>query len=146
MIGARWNSVRMEKKFTDALSAVADLGTRYERAAAEVARETSQRIAASGRGGAHNPEFADIQYRVWKSGSGRWNINLGWLNPGAGARERGSGGRLWYQYQDSGFHLFGGSRWIDGVGATIDQRYRLLEALEEVNIEMVGELKRRLGR
>lgn len=144
----RWNAVRLEKKFTDALAVAnsGELENDYEAAAAEVARETSGRIRASGRGGPHNSEFADIQHRVHRSGAGRIEVRVGWLNPGAGSAERGGGGKLWYQYQDRGFHLFGGPNWIEGVGATIDQRFRLVEALEDVNIRYVNKLANILDR
>ena len=145
-VGARWNSARLEKKLTDALEAAGDLEQEYEKVATEVARETSQRISASGRGGPHNAEFANIQHRVFKSGAGRYNVLVGWLNPGGNAHERGSGGRLWYQYQDAGFHLFGGPNWIEGVGATIDQRFRLLDGLIDVNVRKVRELRGILNR
>lgn len=140
--GVRWNSVRLEKKLTDALAVASgnDLDQEYNDAAAQVARETSGRIRESGRGGSHNSEFANIQHRVYRSGAGRVEVRVGWLNPGADAAERGGGGKLWYQYQDRGFHLFGGPNWIEGVGATIDQRYRLVDALQEVNVRFIDRL------
>lgn len=147
-VTTRWNSARMEKKFTDALALASGDSLRedYAQAAADVARETSTRISASGRGGAHNPDFANIQSKAFKSAAGRYNVSVGWLTPPASAAERGSGGKLWYQYQDSGFFLFGGSNWIEGVGATIDQRFRLLDALLDVNVRHVAKLAAILNR
>lgn len=131
----RWNVARMEKKVTDALSYVMgnELLDEYDNAASTVARETHDRIVSSGRGGSHNAEFANIQHRAFRAQSSRYNVLVGWLNPSSDAHEKGSGGKLWYQYQDMGFRLFGGSTWIEGVGAAIDQRERLLEALDDVN-------------
>lgn len=144
----RWNTVRMEKKLSDALALAQgeELTSEYSNAAAMVARETSQRIADSGRGGSHNAEFANIQHKAWRAGSGRYNISVGWLNPPSHAKEKGSGGRLWYQYQDMGFRLFGGNTWIEGVGAAIDQRERLLEALDDVNRRHLGRIAGILNR
>lgn len=147
-VTTRWNSARLEKKFTDALSYASgnDLTEGYSEAAATVARETSHRISASGRGGDHNAEFANVQSKAFKSAAGRYNVSVGWLTPPASAAERGSGGKLWYQYQDSGFFLFGGSNWIEGVGATIDQRFRLLDALIDVNVRHVANVAKILNR
>jgi hypothetical protein len=147
-VTTRWNTVRLDKKLTDALAHAnsSQLENDYRSVAEDVARETGDRIRASGRGGAHNSEFANIQQRVFRSAAGRYNILVGWLNPGPGSAERGSGGKLWFQYQDSGFHLFGGSNWIEGVGATLDQRYRLIEGLEDVNIRHINRIAGILNR
>lgn len=144
----RWNTVRLEKKLSEALAYTQGdrLLGEYEQAASEVASETSERISASGRGGAHNSEFANIEHRAFRSAAGRYNVLVGWLNPPGSAREMGSGGKLWYQYQDSGFRLFGGSSWIEGVGATIDQRERLIEALDGVNMRYLGDVARIFNR
>jgi len=118
-----------------------DIIAEYEQAAKGVAREISSAIQSSGRGGVHNAEFAHQDVRVFMSRAGRFNILLGWLNPPGSAHERGGGGKLWYQYQDAGFHLFGGSDWIAGVGATIDRRENLIEAIEDVNRRWIGEVR-----
>lgn len=143
-VGTRFNTVRLEKKLSRALS-VASSGmveAEYHAAAADVASTIRRRIEASGRGGDHNAEFAHQDVRVFRAASGRYNIMLGWLYPPASAHERGSGGKLWYQYQDSGFHLFGGPNWIEGVGATIDRREMLLERIEAINYQYVQTIAR----
>lgn len=144
----RFNTVRLEQKLSRALALAAGdrLLRDYEQAALEVNRVTEERILDSGFGGEHNSEFADQDMKVFRAASGRYNISIGWLNPSDHAKERGSSGRLWYQYADSGFHLFGGSRWIDGVGATIDRRERLIEKIEDINRQYINDLDRELSR
>lgn len=149
MANTRYTAVRMEQKLS-ALVAAASSGrveAEYKQAADGIARSISQTIAASGRGGSHNAEFAKQETRVFRSAAGRYNVLLGWLNPPASAKERGSGGKLWYQYQDSGFNLFGNANHpISGVGATIDRRENLLDALEDINRKYVHDLARILNR
>lgn len=131
-VTTRWNMARLNRKMSRALAAAS--GGSFENdlreVAADVARVTSDRIFDSGRGGEHNSDFANIQHRVFRSAAGRYNVLVGWLTPPAHAKEKGGGGRLWYQYQDAGFYLFGGPQWIEGVGATLDQRERLLNGTE----------------
>jgi hypothetical protein len=146
--GTRWTSVRLEQKLS-ALVAEAASGTievEYKAAAERVAKPIEEKIRQSGRGGEHNADFANQETRVFRSAAGRYNVLLGWLNPPAHASERGNGGKLWYQYQDAGFHLFGGQRWIDGVGATIDRRENLIDAIADVNRRYVHDLARKLER
>lgn len=134
-VNTRFSTVRMEKKLSKALTAASSGWVQqfYEHDASEVAKVIHDRIVASGRGGEHNSDFANIEHRAFRAQSGRYNVMVGWLNPPEHAREKGTGGRLWYQYQDSGFQLFGGSQWIEGVGATIDRREMLLDRLEATN-------------
>jgi len=140
--GTRWNTVRLDRKMSKALAvANRDIVSEYESAAKEVAHGISSQILASGRGGSHNAEFAKQDVKAFQSRAGRFNVLLGWLNPPASAAERGGGGRLWYQYQDAGFHLFGGSNWIEGVGATIDRREHLIQAIEDVNRRWVSDVR-----
>ena len=132
MITTRYSQKTLELKLSRALREAA--GDRVlqdvDAAVGAVIEAENSAIRASGRGGAHNSDFASQDVRVTRSASGRINIQAGWLNPSAHARERGGGGRLWYQYQDSGFRLFGGPNWIEGVGATIDRRENVLMAVE----------------
>lgn len=143
-VRARWNTVRLEKKFSEAISLAAgdELQGRYEQAADEVNRVVSQRIEGSQYDfNGHKAEFAHQDKRVFRSAAGRWNISVGWINPPAHANERGSGGKLWYQYWDVGFNLFGNpNNPITGIGATIDRRENLLDALERVNYGYVKDL------
>lgn len=144
-MSVRFNTVRMDQKISRALSVVAGgdgILQRYDQAADEANKIVSQRITASGRGGEHNSEFAHQDKRVFRARSDRINISVGWLNPSAHAHERGSGGKLWYQYQDSGFFMFGGERWIDGVGATIDRRENLIDRIYEINREYLADIER----
>jgi len=147
-VTVRFNTVRLSQKLSRALTRAHgdQLLREYERAADAVNKTVHDRITDSGFGGSHNDEFANQEKRVFRAASGRYNINVGWLNPSEHARERGSGGRLWYQYADSGFHLFGGPRWIDGVGATIDRRENLVEAIERINEDYLNDIARELNR
>ena len=147
-VTVRFNTVRLTQKLSRALAKAGgdDLLREYERAADEVNDTVSDRITDSGFGGSHNSEFAHQDKKVFKAASGRYNINVGWLYPNAHAAERGSGGRLWYQYADSGFHLFGGPRWIDGVGATIDRRENLISRIEDINRRYLGDIAKELNR
>lgn len=148
MITARYSTVRLEKKLSAALAVgtSGQIEDSYRRDAQGVAEMLGRRIAASGRGGEHNSEFANVEHRVFRAASGRYNIMVGWLNPPAHAREKGGGGKLWYQYQDAGFHLFGGSQWIDGVGAMVDRRERLLEEIETTNRNWLRMVAREMNR
>lgn len=141
-VGTRWNNYRLEQKMSKALKvANKDILSEYEEAAQSVAKPIEAAIRASGRGGSHNADFAHQETRVFQSRAGRFNVLLGWLNPPGDAHERGDGGKLWYQYQDAGFRLFGGSQWIEGVGATIDRRENLINALEDVNRRWIDEVR-----
>jgi hypothetical protein len=144
----RYSQVRLEKKLSEAVKRTTDglVKKDYERAAHEVSTIIHNRIANSGRGGDHNPEFANIESRVFEAHSGRYNILLGWLNPPGSAHEKGSGGKLWYQYQDSGFHMFGGPNWIEGIHANIDRREMLLDRLTTINRHYVGDIAKILNR
>lgn len=138
----RFSVDRLNRKLSKAIAYASGGAVEGEyRAALEPIRsDIESTIRASGRGGEHNEEFANQDVRVFRALSGRYNILFGWLNPPAHAHERGTSGKLWYQYQDAGFYLFGGSQWIEGVGATIDRRERVLEAVELVNRRYVGKL------
>jgi hypothetical protein len=147
-VNTRYTQDRLEQKLSKALAYATGgrVEHEYEIAAKAVADTISDRIRASGRGGEHNAEFAEQQTRVFQARSGRYNILLGWLAPPASAHEKGGGGRLWYQYQDSGFHLFGGPNWIEGVNATNDRRAMLIEQVEAINRKYVHDIANILER
>lgn len=147
-VSTRFTVDRLNKKLSAAIAYASSgrLEQDYAAALEPIASDIESQIRASGRGGVHNDEFANQETRVFRSQAGRYNILFGWLNPPAHARERGTGGRLWYQYQDAGFQLFGGSQWIEGVGATLDRRDRVLTAIEDVNRSYVGDLADILNR
>lgn len=132
MISTRYNQKTLELKLSRALREATGgrMAQELEDEVGQVIDAENEVIRASGRGGSHNSEFANQEVRVTQSASGRYNIQAGWLNPPSHANEAGGGGRLWYQYQDAGFHLFGGPNWIEGVGATIDRRENVIAAVE----------------
>ena len=143
VVGTRYTQHRLDQKMSKMLTeANRDIAAEYTAALAPIAADISGKIRGSGFGGDHNEEFAKQETKAWRAGSGRLNVLFGWLNPSDHAHERGSNGRLWYQYADAGFHLFGGPRWIDGVGATIDRRERVIEAIEEVNRRWISDIAR----
>lgn len=148
MITARYNQKTLELKLSRALvEARGDRVTHdIQGEVEEVIDAENDIIRASGRGGSHNADFANQQVRVTRSGAGRINIQAGWINAPGDAMERGTGGRLWYQYQDSGFHLFGGPNWIEGVGATIDRRENVIAAVERALDRHVERVARELNR
>jgi hypothetical protein len=141
-VSTRYTVDRLNRKLSKAIAAASDghLVEDYQQALAPVADDISGKIHDSGRGGDQNADFARQETRAFRAGSGRYNILFGWLNPPAEAAAKGGGGKLWYQWQDAGFHLFGGSHWIEGVGATIDRRERVIDAIDEVNRRYVGDL------
>lgn len=148
MITARYNQKTLELKLSRAL-----IEARGDRVTHDIQDEVEEIIdaensiiRASGRGGRHNADFANQQVRVTRSAAGRINIQAGWINAPGDAHERGGGGRLWYQYQDAGFHLFGGPNWIEGVGATIDRRENVIAAVERALDRHVGRVARELNR
>lgn len=101
----------------------------YVQAAGDVAEWWSRGIARSGRGGTHNRQMASIESRVTKSRSG-WNIRVGWLGHPPMAAD---GKTTWFVYQDTGYQLFGGSRFIPGLMLQIDARQRLEIAIRDAN-------------
>lgn len=147
-VTTRFSTVRLEKKLSAALALASGntLEHFYTEDAKHVNDIVSARISRSGVGGDHNDKFAHQDQRVFRAASGRYNVSVGWLYPSLDAAERGSGGRLWYQYQDSGFHLFGGSQWQEGVMATIDRREMLVERMDATNRMYVQELAKILER
>lgn len=146
----RWTADRLLAKVTAAADAASDgrLAELVDREVQPVADTISRRIAASGRGGAHNSEFANVETRTWIAGSGRLNVLVGWLNPPDHAHERGSGGKLWYQYQDSGFTMFPNTmaRSIPGVLANIDRRENTIDAVDRVLNIFVSDIAKELRR
>lgn len=131
----RWNSYRLDAKLTRAIAEVsrgAFVGEANTRVSA-VAAGIAQQLSASGRGGPnHNHEFSDYAARAWVSGAGRYNVIMGWINADraeGGGRERGGGGKLWFQYQEGGFNMWGDpARPIPGVNATVTARADMIDA------------------
>lgn len=148
-VNTRFNVKRLEAKLSSALALASSgkIEAEYQAALKPIAADISSKIRNSGRGASHNAEFAEQDVRIFKAASGRLNILFGWINPPDSAHERGDGGRLWYQYQDAGFNLFGNPNHpITGVGATIDRRENVLAAIEDVNYRYVKDVARILNR
>lgn len=145
-VTAQFNTKTLTDKLRRSIAEMDGLYTSYRNVAEGVANSVGMKIAASGRGGSHNAEFANYEWQVTTPSRDTFVVRVGWLNPPAHAQERGGGGKLWYQYQDAGFWLFGGSNWIEGVGATIDAKEDLHDGLQEVNRRYAGAITRRFGR
>lgn len=113
----------------------------YREAARDTAEWWSRRILASGRGGSHNRQMASIETRVSKTGKG-WSIRVGWLgNPPIAA----DGKTSWFVYQDTGYQLFGGSRYIAGLMLQMDAREKLEKNIRDANERIAAKAERAVG-
>jgi hypothetical protein len=148
MISTRFNVARLDAKLTRALRIASGgkLEGEIQQEVWPVKEAIESKIRASGRGAEHNADFARQDLIISTAGSGRLNIRFGWVNPPAHSAERGTGGNLWYQYQDKGFWLFGGDNWIEGVGATIDRREDFLEAIRRAVDKYADDIAREMNR
>lgn len=115
--GARFTSKLLEQKMTAALRVASEgrLADEIQEDLSEIADGVAGAIRASGRASQH-PDFANFTARVTTSGAGRLNARIGWLNYPGDAREKGSGGKLWYQYQNWGYNAFGRGTMVSGLG------------------------------
>lgn len=137
----------ISKRITDSIEAGInvlenDSKKEYTQAAGEVAEWWSKGISRSGRGGSHNRQMASISSAVNGSG-GRFNIRVGWLGSPPMAAD---GKTSWFVYQDTGYHLFGGSRFISGLMLQIDARQRLEVAIRDANERLVAKTHRAIRR
>lgn len=123
--GARWTQRVLDQKLSRAL-ALASSGKFQQDLQEEldyIAEDVSMVIRGSGRASGHS-DFANFQAKVTRSAGDRYTARLGWLTYPTSAQERGGGGKLWYQYQNWGYDLFGQGRvriqglgFLDGVDA-----------------------------
>lgn len=145
-IVTRFNTVRLEQKLSRALLVASSgkLADEYDHAVDSVAEGVRNALEGSGRAQAHHGRFVQgYTNRATFSGGGRYNVAMGWLYPDGESRERGSGGKLWFQYQEGGFNMLGDpSVPVAGIGATIGAREDMLEAVEMVNGKYVHDLAR----
>lgn len=147
-VTTRFNVSRLNSKISRGLRAAGmDKVTRTIEAEVNPVKERIEgQIRASGRGAGHNADFAHQDLIITTSGRGNVNVRFGWVNPPAHAHERGAGGRLWYQYQDAGFMLFGGDTWIEGVGATIDRREDFIDAIHRAVAQYANDIAKEMNR
>ena len=146
-IVTRFNTVRLEQKLSRALLVASSgkLADEYDHAVDSVAEGVRNALEGSGRAQAHHGRFVQgYTNRATFSGGGRYNVAMGWLYPDGESHERGSGGKLWFQYQEGGFitnDAFHNAP-VAGIGATIGAREDMLEAVEMVNGKYVHDLAR----
>lgn len=143
-----WSTRFAAKRITDKIHAGIDvlqgdvIKAEYTQAAGDVAEWWSRGIARSGRGGSHNRQMASIESRVTKSATG-WNIRVGWLGSPPMAED---GRTTWFVYQDTGYQLFGGSRFIPGLLLQIDARQRLEIGIRDANERIALKVERAIRR
>ena len=143
-----WSTRYATKRITDKIHAGIDVlqsdavKVEYLQAAGDVAEWWSRGIARSGRGGSHNRQMASIETRVTKSVTA-WNIRVGWLGNPPMAED---GKTTWFVYQDTGYHLFGGSRFIPGLMLQLDARQRLEVEIRNANERIANKVQRAIRR
>lgn len=142
--GSRWTQKVLDQKLSRALKVAS--GGRFQselqEEVGEIADSVSAAIRMSGRGGSGAADFANFQGKVTESGAGRFTVRLGWLTYPASANERGGGGKLWYQYQNWGYDLFGQGRvQISGLGFLDGVDQRLQAAMQRAADRYVNEVR-----
>lgn len=144
--GARFTTRLLDQKMTRALAVASEgrLASEIEEDLSEIADGVAGAIRMSGRASQH-ADFADFTARVTTSGAGRLNARIGWLNYPASAREEGGGGKLWYQYQNWGYNLFGQGRvQISGLGFLDGIDGRVTAAIERAANRYLDDIRRAL--
>lgn len=137
----------ISKRITDSIEAGINVLEKeskkeYVQAAGEVAEWWSKGILRSGRGGSHNRQMASISSAV-NGGGGRFSIRVGWLGSPPMAAD---GKTSWFVYNDTGYRLFGGSRFISGLMLQIDARQRLEVAIRDANERLAAKTHRAIRR
>lgn len=139
----RYTTKRITDAIDNAIGVLENSKAEYQEAADEVAGWWGGKIRASGRGGSHNSQMADIQTQVTTPKRGGYFIRMGWLS---GAPQAADGKTSWFVYQDSGYRLFGGSHLVPGLMLQIDARQRLEVAIFKANERIARKAEREIGR
>lgn len=141
--GSRWTQRVLDQKMSRALKVAS--GGRFQSELqenlGEVADNVSMLIRASGRGGSGASDFQNFQAKVTESIGGRYTARLGWLRYPGSANERGSGGKLWYQYQNWGYQLFGGTYRVSGLGFLDGVDAQFQAAIERATTKYLNDIK-----
>lgn len=141
--GARWTQRVLDQKLSRALH-LASSGKFQQELEEEVSRiadDVSMAIRASGRASQHS-DFANFQGKVTRSAGDRYTARLGWLTYPSSANERGGGGKLWYQYQNWGYDLFGRGRvQISGIGFLDGVDARFQRAIQSAADRYIKDMK-----
>lgn len=142
-----WSTRYATKRITDgingAIKVLESSRQEYEEAAEEVADWWGSRIRSSGRGSQWNPQMSNIQSQVTTPKRGGYFIRVGWLS---GAPMAKDGRTSWFVYQDTGYHMFGGERWIPGLMLQLDARQRLEVEIFKANERIARKAEREIGR
>lgn len=143
----RFSTQYTTKRITDAIGGaiqVLESSTdEYKEAAETVADWWGGRIRASGRGGSHNAQMANIESQVTTPRRGGYFIRVGWLS---GPPRAADGKTSWFVYQDTGYHMFGGSHFVPGLMLQIDARQRLEVEIFKANERIARRAEREIGR
>lgn len=141
----RFATQRFDKMFDaidEALTAKAQ--KHYQEAADEAAEWWSNRVRASGRGGRHNSEMANIRGAVTQPRKGGFFVRMGWLD----SPPRAADGRTtWFVYQDMGYDPFGmrakgyNAAMVPGLLLQMDARRMLSEGLRDANAKIARDVR-----
>lgn len=146
MLTTRFFTQRLDKQFDRADQALTGYALKqFQEAADKSAQVWSKAIKASGRGGSHNSEMANIQAKVTQPKRGGFFVRIGWLS---GAPQAADGKTTWYVYQDAGYDPFGmiargipASR-VPGLFAQIDAREKSKNYFEDAADAIKAEVAR----
>lgn len=141
--GARWTQRVLDQKMSRALAAASSgrFMQELDDELSHIAEDVSMAIRGSGRARNH-PDFANFQHQVTRSAGDRYTARLGWLTYPSSAQEKGGGGKLWYQYQNWGYDLFGQGRVrISGIGFLDGVDARFQRAIERTADRYLKDIK-----
>lgn len=135
MLSTQFFTARLNGFYDEANKALTtEAAKEFQEAADQVAEEWSKRVKASGRGGSHNSEMADIKAKVTQPKKGGFFVRIGWLDSPPKAAD---GKTSWFVYQDAGYDPFGmiargipASR-VPGIFAQMDARARANRLFEQ---------------
>lgn len=126
-------ALRSQKILTD------DARSEYLAEMRDVAEWWGGKIRASGRGGSHNAQMSNIETAITTTGSGKFFMRVGWLGSPPMAAD---GKTTWFVYQDTGYHMFGGSHFVPGLMLQLDARQRLAEGIRDANKRLAARVER----
>lgn len=144
-ISTRFFTKRIDEFFDEADEALTTYAAKqYQEAADETAEWWSNRIRASGRGGRHNSDMANIEAAVTQPKKGGFFVRVGWLN---GAPPAEDGRTTWYVYQDTGYDPFGmirkgyNAQRVPGLFIQQDARDRLKANMQQANTRILHKIR-----
>lgn len=142
MLSTRFFTARFDTFFKEADKVLTEqAAVLFTEAAERVAEQWGARVKASGRGGSHNADMANIKAKVTQPKKGGFFVRIGWLNSPPAAAD---GKTSWYVYQDAGYDPFGmigkgiPAARVPGLFAQMDARQNASRYFEEA----VDDIKR----